>query len=82
MLLPQLIARNPDSRPGDASIPGFNGSVSISHTKESKMSTKSRSVTFNHRRVVLDMLSLALHGTAAAIAVAALALGLVALLAG
>ena len=45
------------------------------------MRAKSRSVTFNHRRVVLDMLGLALHGTAAAIAVAALALGLIALIA-
>jgi hypothetical protein len=82
MFLPQLIAGNPDSRHGSASIRGFNSGVSNRRSMESKMETKSRSVTFIHRRVVLDMLQLALHGTAAAIAVAALALGLIALLAG
>lgn len=46
------------------------------------MDPKLRSATFNHRRVLLDMLELALRGTAAAIIVAAVALALIALAAG
>jgi len=45
------------------------------------MEPKLRSASFNNRRVLLDMLELALHGTVAAIIVAALALGLIALVA-
>ena len=42
------------------------------------MKPKSGSIPLNHRRVVADMLELALRGTAAAILVAALALALIA----
>ena len=82
MVLPQLIGENPELRHGAVSVPGFNGSVSHTIGKEPGMDVGARRAPFDRRRVMLDMLGLALHGTAAAVAVAALALGLIALIAG
>ena len=76
--MPQLIAAKPDLSQNRASILLLNGSVASGVQKESNMKPKSRSVTFNHRRMVLDMLELALRGTASALLVAALALALIA----
>lgn len=42
------------------------------------MTTKPPNAALNHRRVALDMLELALRGTAAASLIAALAMGLIA----
>lgn len=81
MVLPQLIAGNADLRHRTVSVPRFNSCISHTSEKEPGMTMQSRSAPFDRRRVMLDMLGLALQGTAAAVAVAALALGLIALIA-
>jgi hypothetical protein len=78
IFLPQFMAGIPELGQQRACAPGLNGGVPVSSRKELNMTTKPASAALNHRRIILDMLELALRGTVAASLLAALAMGLIA----
>jgi hypothetical protein len=78
IFLPQFMAGIPELGQQRACAPGLNGGVTTRTHLESKMTTKPANAALNHRRIILDMLELALRGTVAASLLAALAMGLIA----
>jgi len=78
IFLPQLMGGIPELGHLRACAPGLNGGVTTRTQLEPKMTTKPASAALNHRRIILDMLELALRGTVAASLLAALAMGLIA----